>query len=80
MLMLGVRMVRAWWGACQSPCVAQVEKAKRVFGWAPQHTFTEDVPELVEAYKASGALDKEPDFSLDEKIMAAVGEKVPAMA
>ena len=59
-----------------------MEKAKRELDWQPKRTFVEDVSELVEAYKASGRLDKEPDFSLDEKIKAAVGgeAKVPVMA
>jgi hypothetical protein len=57
-----------------------VEKAKRVLGWAPQRTFAQDAAELVEAYKAGGGADKQPDFSLDEKIAAATGAKVPVMA
>ena len=59
---------------------ASVEKAKRELGWQPVHTFLDDVPALVDAYKASGALDKEVDFSTDDKILEAVGAKVPAMA
>ena len=32
-----------------------------------------DVGELVEAYKASGRLEKEVDFRVDDKILASVG-------
>jgi hypothetical protein len=32
-----------------------------------------DVADRVEAYKASGRLEKEVDFSTDDKILAAVG-------
>ena len=49
-------------------------------GWQPVHSFLDDVHSLVDAYKASGALDKEVDFSVDEKILEAVGAKVPTMA
>lgn len=58
----------------------QVEKAKRELGWAPKHTLLGDIAWIVEDYKASGALDKEPDFSLDERIAEAMGEKVPVLA
>ena len=57
-----------------------MEKAKRELGWQPVHSFLDDVPSLVDAYKASGALDKSVDFSADDKILEAVGAKVPAMA
>ena len=60
--------------------IALVEKAKRELGWQPAHAFLDDVPSLVDAYKASGALDKDIDFSADDKILEAVGAKVPAMA
>lgn len=60
--------------------IASVEKAKRELGWQPVHSFLDDVHSLVDAYKASGALDKEVDFSVDEKILEAVGAKVPTMA
>ncbi|CAK0742954.1 hypothetical protein CVIRNUC_001432 [Coccomyxa viridis] len=60
--------------------IASVEKAKRELGWQPAHAFLDDVPSLVDAYKASGALDKDIDFSADDKILEAVGAKVPAMA
>ncbi|KAL6769739.1 CSP41A [Auxenochlorella protothecoides x Auxenochlorella symbiontica] len=42
---------------------ASSDKAKRELGWKPEHTFTQDAAELVEAYKASGRLDQEMDFS-----------------
>ncbi len=60
--------------------IASVEKAKRELGWQPKHTFLDDVPSLVDAYKASGAADKNLDFSSDDKILETVGAKVPAMA
>ena len=60
--------------------IALVEKAKRQLGWPPAHAFLAHLPSLVDAYKASGALDKDIDFSADDKILEAVGAKVPAMA
>ena len=52
---------------------ASADKAKRVLGWRPAHNFMKDVPALVAEYEASGRLAKEPDFTTDDKILAAVG-------
>lgn len=60
--------------------IASVDKAKRELGWTPTHKILEDVPGLVEAYKSSGLLDADVDFSTDDKILEAVGHKVPALA
>jgi hypothetical protein len=49
---------------------ASAEKAKRVLGWKPEHDFMSDVEGLVADFKASGRLDKEVDFSVDDKILA----------
>jgi nucleoside-diphosphate-sugar epimerase len=54
---------------------ASADKAKRELGWKPEHDFIKDVNCLVEAYKASGRMDKEIDFVVDDKILAAVGGK-----
>lgn len=54
---------------------ASAEKAKRELGWKPAHTFTEDVAALVADYEALGREAKEVDFSIDDKILAAVGAK-----
>ena len=51
---------------------ASADKAKAKLGWYPEHNFLMDVGELVEAYKASGRLNKEIDFSTDDKILASV--------
>ena len=51
---------------------ASAEKAKRELGWQPKHNFLKDVAGLVEAYKASGRLDKDIDFSTDDMILASV--------
>jgi dTDP-D-glucose 4,6-dehydratase len=51
---------------------ASAEKAKRELGWKPQHDFMSDVPELVKAYEASGRAAKDIDFSVDDKILAAL--------
>ena len=59
---------------------ASAEKAKRELGWAPAHTFVDDLPALVEEFQASGRLDKDVDFSVDERIFEAVGHKVPVAA
>ncbi len=53
---------------------ASADKAKRELGWHPEHNFLMDVGELVERYKASGRLEKEIDFSVDDKILASVGQ------
>jgi hypothetical protein len=50
---------------------ASADKAKRVLGWQPQHTFMGDVEQLVKDYVASGRLEKEVDFAADDKILAA---------
>jgi nucleoside-diphosphate-sugar epimerase len=59
---------------------ANADKAKRVLGWTPAHTFGGDAPALVAAYKASGRDKKDIDFSADDAILAAVGEKVAVAA
>ena len=51
---------------------ASSEKAKRELGWRPKHDFMSDVPELVKAYEASGRTSKDIDFSVDDKILAAM--------
>jgi nucleoside-diphosphate-sugar epimerase len=53
---------------------ASADKAKRVLGWQPHHNFLKDVNQLVRDYIASGRLDKDIDFSVDDKILAAVGK------
>jgi nucleoside-diphosphate-sugar epimerase len=59
---------------------ANADKAKRVLGWAPAHTFGGDAAALVAAYKASGRDKKDIDFSADDAILAAVGQKVAVAA
>lgn len=49
---------------------AQVEKAKADLGWQPQHDFLSDIKQLVDEYKSSGRLDKQIDFSADDKCIA----------
>jgi hypothetical protein len=51
---------------------ASAEKAKRELGWKPQHDFLADAPALVRDYVASGRQNKDIDFSIDDKILAAV--------
>jgi len=53
---------------------ASAEKAKSKLGWQPKHNFLKDVAGLVEAYKASGRLEKDIDFSTDDMILASVGK------
>jgi len=60
--------------------MASVDKAKRELGWNPTHKILDDIPELVEAYKSAGYLDADVDFSVDDKILEAIGHKVPALA
>ena len=54
---------------------ASSDKAKRVLGWKPQHNFLKDVEERLDEYAKSGRLNKDVDFSGDDKILAAVGAK-----
>lgn len=51
---------------------ASAEKAKKVLGWKPEHTFLGDAAERVAAYRASGRDKKEMAFPGDDKILAAV--------
>lgn len=53
---------------------ASADKAKRVLGWQPHHNFLKDVNQLVRDYINSGRLDKDIDFSTDDKILAAVNK------
>jgi nucleoside-diphosphate-sugar epimerase len=52
---------------------ASSDKAKKELGWQPKHNFLADVAQLVEAYKASGRLEKDIDFSVDDQILASLG-------
>ncbi|KAG2448836.1 hypothetical protein HYH02_006187 [Chlamydomonas schloesseri] len=56
---------------------ASADKAKRELGWKPKHDFQKDVQGLVNDYKANGRDKKEVDFSIDDKILAALGKSVP---
>ncbi|GAB4816663.1 hypothetical protein N2152v2_003709 [Parachlorella kessleri] len=59
---------------------ASSDKAKRVLDWKPRHNFLRDVDQLVREFKASGRLEKQPDFSVDDKILAAVEGRAPPVA
>ena len=59
---------------------ASSEKAKRVLGWKPEHTFLGDAAERVAAYRASGRDKKEMAFPGDDKILAAVKKVAAAVA
>ncbi len=37
-------------------------QAKRLLGWNPKHTITDDLAEYFEGYKAAGKVEVEPDF------------------
>jgi len=54
---------------------ASVDKAKLELGWTPKHDFVADAKDLVDEYKKSGRIIENIDFSLDDKILAAVGAK-----
>ena len=51
---------------------ASADKAKKVLGWRPQHNFLADVQDRLDAYVESGRLNKDVDFSADDKILASV--------
>ncbi|KXZ47050.1 hypothetical protein GPECTOR_38g287 [Gonium pectorale] len=57
---------------------ASSDKAKRELGWKPKHDFQKDVAALVADYKSLGRASKEVDFSVDDKILAALGKPVKA--
>lgn len=38
-------------------------QAKRLLGWSPKHTITDDLVEYFEGYKAAGKVEAEPDFN-----------------
>lgn len=57
---------------------ASSSKAQRLLGWTPQHDFLSDVPALVELYKKEGRMNKQPDFTIDDKILAATKSAVLA--
>jgi len=59
---------------------ASAEKAKRELGWQPAHKFLDDLPELVDAFEAAGRLQKDVDFTVDDRILEAVGAKSMATA
>jgi nucleoside-diphosphate-sugar epimerase len=48
---------------------AHSDKAKHVLDWQPQHDFISDLPQLLDAFKSSGRLDKEFDASTDDAIL-----------
>lgn len=52
---------------------ASADKAKVLLGWSPKHSFEEDMKVRLQDYISSGRLNKEIDFSGDDKILAAVG-------
>jgi len=56
--------------------VAFADKAKRELGWKPRHNFLSDVSSLVREYTMSGRQSKDIDFSIDDKILAAVRQPV----
>ena len=55
---------------------ASSDKAKAQLGWTPQHSFTSDVKSLCDDYIARGRQNKDIDFSVDDKILAAVSAAV----
>lgn len=54
---------------------ASSDKAKRELGWKPAHNFLGDVEGLVLDYMKQGRQFKDVDFSIDDKILAAVSRK-----
>ena len=56
--------------------MASADKAKRELGWKPRHDFLSDVNSMVREYTASGRQHKDIDFSIDDKILAAVRQPV----
>mmetsp|Transcript_38664 Transcript_38664/g.98886 ORF Transcript_38664/g.98886 Transcript_38664/m.98886 type:complete len:370 (+) Transcript_38664:130-1239(+) len=57
---------------------ASADKAKVLLGWAPKHAFEEDMKARLAEYMSSGRMQKDVDFSGDDKILAALGYYAPA--
>jgi hypothetical protein len=55
---------------------ASADKAKRELGWTPRHDFLADAPAMVREYTASGRQNKAVDFTIDDKILAAMRVRV----
>ena len=51
---------------------ASPDKAKRLLGWKPAHDFLSDVPMLLDMYKSEGRMNKTPDFTVDDQILAKI--------
>lgn len=58
--------------------IASADKAKRELGWTPRHDFLADVSSMVREYTSSGRQNKDVDFTIDDKILAAVRQPVRA--
>ena len=52
---------------------ASATKAQVELGWKPEHDFAEDMKECLERYIESGRVEKEIDFTEDDKILMASG-------
>jgi nucleoside-diphosphate-sugar epimerase len=50
---------------------SSVDKAKRVLGWKPEHTFVGDLDDRLAEFEASGRLDEDVDFSADDEVIRA---------
>jgi hypothetical protein len=48
-----------------------------LLGWSPRHSFEKDMELRLKHYIASGRLEKQVDFSGDDKILKAVGYLAP---
>lgn len=55
---------------------ASSDKAKAQLKWSPKHSFTSDVQDLCNAYTSSDRANKDIDFSVDDKILAALSAPV----
>lgn len=51
---------------------ASSDKAKRELGWRPAHDFMKDVKSLCDAYISSGRQNRDINFSIDDRILAAI--------
>ncbi|CAM9163795.1 unnamed protein product [Ectocarpus fasciculatus] len=72
---------KGWFPFRNNHFVVNSEKAKRLLGWSPKHTITDDLTEYFEGYKAAGKVEAEPNFNKDDEInMSWNMEYVPYMA
>lgn len=58
---MNLRIVRS--SVPRQHVILRFAQAKRLLGWSPKHTITDDLAEYFEGYQAAGKVEAEPDFN-----------------